>query len=248
MTYQSIDGADGARRARRGLAVALALAGGALAEPASTFNTGFAQAFSLTFLSELGDKTFFIAGLLAVKFTRVVSFVGSLGALAVMTVLSVLIGQVFHSVPASISNGIPLDDWAAAGLFLYFGVQTLRDAYALPEGAENDEELEAKEEVDEIGAGDDDGVGWANLGKTFSLVFAAEFGDKSFISTIGLGAAQNPFGVTAGAILAHGSATGLAVVGGALLSRYISEKTIGYVGGSLFLVFAGSTLLSIFTR
>ena len=30
MTYQSIDGADGARRARRGLAVALALAGGAL--------------------------------------------------------------------------------------------------------------------------------------------------------------------------------------------------------------------------
>ena len=51
------------------------------------------QAFSLTFLSELGDKTFFIAGLLAVKFSRAVSFVGSLGALAVMTVISVLIGQ-----------------------------------------------------------------------------------------------------------------------------------------------------------
>ena len=32
---------------------------------------GFAQAFSLIFVSELGDKTFFIAGLLAVKYGRV---------------------------------------------------------------------------------------------------------------------------------------------------------------------------------
>ena len=46
-------------------------------------------------------------------------------------------------------------------------------------------------------------------------------------------------------ILAHGSATGLAVIGGTLLSRYLSEKVIGYLGGALFLVFAGSILFSI---
>ena len=44
--------------------------------------------------SEIGDKTFFVAALFAMKASRLVSFVGSIGALAVMTIFAVLIGQV----------------------------------------------------------------------------------------------------------------------------------------------------------
>jgi hypothetical protein len=44
--------------------------------------TGFYQAFSLVFVSEIGDKTFFIAGLLAMKTSRVISFIGSMAALS----------------------------------------------------------------------------------------------------------------------------------------------------------------------
>ena len=112
--------------------------------------TGFYQAFSLVFLSEIGDKTFFIAGLLAMKTSRLISFIGSVGALAVMTVISVVIGQVFHAVPSGLANGIPLDDVAAVLAFAFFGIKTLKEALALDGGssAMDDELAEAAEEVE----------------------------------------------------------------------------------------------------
>ena len=59
-------------------------------------------------------------------------------------------------------------------------------------------------------------------------------------------AAQNPVSVAAGGIAAHALATGIAVAGGSYVSQYISEKAVGYIGGSLFLVFAITTAIGIF--
>lgn len=209
--------------------------------------TGFYQAFSLVFLSEIGDKTFFIAGLLSMKTSKFASFLGSMGALGVMTVLSVLIGQVFHAVPSGIADGIPLDDLAAIIAFTFFGLKTLKDALDMEEGesvmdeelAEAEEEVEASDSITKTTA-------WGQIASIFALVFAAEFGDRSFLSTIALSAAQNPVSVGVGAIAAHGVATGIAVSGGAYLAKYISERAIGIIGGCLFLVFAATTALGIF--
>ncbi|KAL7558918.1 hypothetical protein ACA910_015496 [Epithemia clementina (nom. ined.)] len=211
--------------------------------------TGFYQAFSLVFLSEIGDKTFFIAGLLAMKTSKVISFLGSMAALGVMTIISVLIGQVFHAVPTGFlgDGGIPLDDVAACLAFAFFGFKTLKEALEMEEGESvMDEELaEAQQTVDESRT-IREVTRFGQLASIFGLVFAAEFGDRSFLSTIALSAAQNPFSVAAGGIAAHAAATGIAVSSGSIVAKYISEKVIGIIGGSLFILFAVTTALGIF--
>ena len=111
--------------------------------------TGFYQAFSLVFVSEIGDKTFFIAGLLAMKAGRLISFIGSIGALTVMTLISVILGQLFHAVPTGFTSGLPLDDIAAVIAFAFFGLKTLKEAADIQEGDSSglEEELEEAKTV-----------------------------------------------------------------------------------------------------
>lgn len=215
----------------------------------SIAETGFYQAFSLVFVSEIGDKTFFIAGLLAMKTNKLISFIGSMGALVAMTIISVVIGQLFHAVPAGLLGdgvSIPFDDIAAVLAFAFFGIKTLKDSLAMDDnesGVMGEELEEAKQVVDEQDT--NKSVIQTVIG-IFALVFAAEFGDRSFISTIALSAAQNPVSVAGGAIAAHAAATGLAVSGGAVIAKYLSEKIIGIIGGTLFIVFAITTAFGIF--
>lgn len=54
-----------------------------------SFREGVVSGFLLILFSELGDKTFFIALLLALKQSQGLVFAGTFGALAVMTVISV---------------------------------------------------------------------------------------------------------------------------------------------------------------
>eukprot|EP00468_Gymnochlora_sp_CCMP2014_P010316 CAMPEP_0167757826 /NCGR_PEP_ID=MMETSP0110_2-20121227/10136_1 /TAXON_ID=629695 /ORGANISM="Gymnochlora sp., Strain CCMP2014" /LENGTH=287 /DNA_ID=CAMNT_0007644049 /DNA_START=108 /DNA_END=971 /DNA_ORIENTATION=- len=205
---------------------------------------GFFQALSLVFASEIGDKTFFIAALLGMRANRFLAFSGSMLALASMTVISVLIGQIFHNVPTSLTGGLPLDDYAAIAFLGYFGIKSLLDAYNLPDdsGGVDDELEEAEKELSGTRANNQ----WQLILEAFTLVFAAELGDRSFLATIALSAAQNPLKVAAGAILAHSIATGIAVASGSILAKYISEKVVGYIGGSLFLVFAITTAFGVF--
>ncbi|PHU06575.1 GDT1-like protein 2, chloroplastic [Capsicum chinense] len=53
-------------------------------------------------------------------------------------------------------------------------------------------------------------------------------------------------GVASGAIARHLVATSPAILRGAFLANYISEKLVGYLGGVLFLVFDVATLFGVF--
>ncbi|CAI0436691.1 unnamed protein product [Linum tenue] len=221
---------------------------------AAISKSGLTAAFSLIFVSEIGDKTFFIAALLAMQYEKGLVLLGSMGALSLMTILSVVIGRVFRSVPAQFQTTLPIGEYAAIALLLFFGLKSIKDAWDLPSadaksGEKNSPELDEYASAEELvkeklskPLTNPFEIVW----KSFSLVFFAEWGDRSMLATIALGAAQSPWGVATGAIAGHLIATSIAIVGGALLANYISEKLVGYVGGALFLVFAVATFFGVF--
>lgn len=226
------------------LAMSTPAAAGAVQEATaatSQLSEGFVQGLLLIFFSELGDKTFFIALLLASQKPKSIVFAGTFGALAFMTVISVVIGRSLHLLDELVpqAQGFPWDDVIAVVLLLVFGIQTILNAKDAEQTAAEEKE-EAAEEVALLT------VGSAGLiASTFALVFAAEWGDKSFLATIALAAASSPVGVTAGAVTGHGMATALAVLGGGYLSKNVSESTLQYGGGVLFLCFAAAQAINI---
>jgi len=54
----------------------------------ASFLHAFVASLSVIIVSELGDKTFFIAAILAMRHSRLVVFGGAIAALGLMTVLS----------------------------------------------------------------------------------------------------------------------------------------------------------------
>lgn len=213
-------------------------------------------AFSLVFLSEIGDKTFFLAALLAARVGRRAAFAGSVGALALMSIISAAIGAACRRVPDVVASSLPLSTWASTACLVWFGVSTLRAALALPPGpsrgqdgtVSDDSELsEAEDALAEAEARGrvsavDAAPTWRALWEVGSLIFLAEWGDRSMLATIALAAAQGPVGVAVGATAGHAVATAVAVLGGAIVSEFVSERVIGIVGGVLFLLFAVATL------
>ncbi|CAL5222510.1 g4884 [Coccomyxa viridis] len=212
--------------------------------------SGFLAAFSLIFLSEIGDKTFFLAGLLALKVGKLISFLGSTAALGLMTVISVLIGYCFKSVPDALKSSVPIGQYLSVACMLYFGVRTIKEASEMSpdEEAESGEMESAQESLAEAEKSGSLGSRAAlqSLLQVGSIIFLAEWGDRSMLATVALGASHSPLGVSLGAVLGHALATLLAVTGGALASKYISERALGFAGGSLFLVFAALTLFGVF--
>lgn len=210
------------------------------------------NALLVILITEIGDKTFFIAAVLAMRSGRLIVYLGAMGALAVMHILSCLMG---YTLPALLPR--TYTHYASALLFVYFGFRLLNDAYNMSDGPseelqEVEEELINKKE-ENTGQDIEDGGEHSQNATTsllqnnqqlavftqaFTLTFLAEWGDRSQIATIALASSKNPFGVILGGLIGHAFCTGLAVVGGRMLAARISEKTVAYSGGVLFIIFA----------
>lgn len=99
----------------------------------------FVVSFTMIIFTEIGDKTFLVAALMAMRHDRLVVFTAALAALGLMTVLSAVLG---HIAPTLLPKR--LTTFAAALLFLFFGAKMLR------EGLEMDNEAGVGEEMREV--------------------------------------------------------------------------------------------------
>ncbi|PSR84927.1 GDT1-like protein [Actinidia chinensis var. chinensis] len=219
---------------------------------------GFTKSLAMTVLSEIGDKTFFAAAILAMRHPRRLVLSGCLSALIVMTIFSAVVGW---AAPNLISR-----KWThhvTTLLFLGFGLWSLWDAIKGEGETEELAEVEAKLDADwKASSGstkesnkDDDDLKKLRRSiltqfvspiflKAFSITFFGEWGDKSQLATIGLAADENPFGVVLGGILGQALCTTAAVLGGKSLAAQISEKIVGLSGGVLFIIFGIQSFLS----
>lgn len=109
----------------------------------------FILATTMILFSEIGDKTFLVAALMAMRHPRLVVFSAAFSALIAMTVLSAVLG---HALPTLLPKRFTA--FAAALLFLVFGVKLLREGLAMPkdmgvgeEMKEVEAELEEKEHM-----------------------------------------------------------------------------------------------------
>lgn len=205
-----------------------------------TFLSGFTAGLLLISLSELGDKTFFIAAILAMRHSRRWVFWGATAALFTMTVLSVLIGQVATLLPQRYVEGV------AAALFLGFGLKLLYDAMRMSDARRlAHEQADAQKAVEQKEKGV---ISWsirAVLVEAFILTFVGEWGDRTQLATITLGAANNPYGVLAGATLGHAICAAIAVICGKFIAGRISERLLTGLGGALFIVFGIIAILEM---
>lgn len=184
------------------------------------------SSFVMIIFSEIGDKTFLIAAILAMKHPRMIVFAGAFGSLVVMSMLSAMMGRLL---PALLPKSVT--ELAAALFFFVFGWKMLNEGREMKLGNQKlqEEMKEAQEEIeeDEVFTDGTNGIpleameeggrarhhrskplgdstrslaeGCRNffslfLGpvfvQAFILTFLGEWGDRSQISTIALGAAH----------------------------------------------------------
>jgi hypothetical protein len=91
-----------------------------------SFAHGFIHSLVIILVTEIGDKTFFIAAVLAMRNARFVVYCGSMTALAAMHVLSSLMGFALPSLlPKKYTH------YASILLFIYFGIKLLKDSFEM---------------------------------------------------------------------------------------------------------------------
>ncbi|XP_053200879.1 transmembrane protein 165-like isoform X2 [Panonychus citri] len=222
-----------------------------------TFFQGFSQTLLLVSLSEIGDKTFILTALMAMRHSKIYVLIGSLLAEYLMITLSMLVGMATSFIPVSIIHYISIIIFTLVGItMIYEGITSKDNLNVKNNDNRNDDKIK---DQDDKGGQDLIGTRTGNeiimnphdkiqttesnnlrfwfkdlnerhksfiAIEMFTMVFIAEWADKSQLSIIILTTRENKFAVAVGAIAAQTLSMVVAVIGGSVMSQYILPKTV----------------------
>jgi putative Ca2+/H+ antiporter (TMEM165/GDT1 family) len=179
-----------------------------------------AVAFGTVFLVELPDKTLLATLVLATRYRPLFVWIGVSLAFAVQTTVAVLLGHAASFLPDGLVRGV------AAAMFLIGAVVLFREGRSHHQSS-----------GEEFVANARDLRGLRQVLACFLVIFAAEWGDLSQLLTITLVTRYDaPVSVFIGALLALLVVSGLAVVVGRQLLRWLPLHALHYAGAAVCLV------------
>ena len=181
----------------------------------------FFVSFVLIFFAELGDKSQLVALWFATRYRWWLVVAGVSVATLVVHLGSTALGE---------SLGSLLPEWLlliAIGLsFFVFAAW----------GLKGDRITEPTERVTESGV--------RALGVITTAFFLSELGDKTQLATITIAGAQDSFiGVWLGSTLGMVAADALAIAGGTMVGKRLSQRTTAVIAALLFAVFGALALV-----
>lgn len=184
--------------------------------------------FLAIFLVELPDKTFLATLVLATKYRPLFAWIGVGLAFAVQTVIAVAVGGVVTLLPRELVHVV------AGAMFLAGAVVLLREGFA-HKNADDEDEFAEKVRASK---------GWHQILASFLVLFAAEWGDLSQLLTITFVARYHQtVPVFVGALAALLVVSGLAVVIGKQLLRWIKVHVLHFLGAAVCLVLGVATIV-----
>ena len=192
-----------------------------------------AATFGAIFIVELPDKTFIAALVLSTRYKPLAVWIGVGLAFGVQTLVAVTVGYFATLLPDVLVESVALL------IFLVGAVVLFRTA----PGADAAE----KEQEEEFEARSTEPKSFAKAAvASFLVLFAAEWGDLSQLLTISfVGRYHDHVNVFIGAWSALLLVSGLAVLAGRVLLRYMKLSVLHYVGSAVCLLLAVLTAISI---
>lgn len=184
----------------------------------------FATTFGGIFLVELPDKTLVATLVLSTRYRHLPVFIGVALAFLVQCIIAVSAGSLLRLLPESVVA------YVVAALFAIGAIILWRSA----SGSEEGEEAET--------AATTSALKMATI--SFTVLFAAEWGDASQLATAALTARYHaPFSVGLGAWLALIGVAALAIVLGKVIQKRVPLRLIQRIAAVIFAVFAVVSLV-----